>query len=75
MTIYAALIVEVFENGCTRLYILYVRRNIMKKNIAIVCIFLMMLGITGCAKTIELTDEEQYLVAEYAVCSRQSRRA
>ncbi|MBO6115246.1 MAG: hypothetical protein J6P57_09340 [Lachnospiraceae bacterium] len=38
----------------------------MKKNIAIVCIFLMMLGITGCAKTIELTDEEQYLVAEYA---------
>ena len=38
----------------------------MKKNIAIVCILLMMLGITGCAKTIELTDEEQYLVAEYA---------
>lgn len=38
----------------------------MKKNIAIVCIFVMILCITGCTKTIELTDEEQYLVAEYA---------
>ena len=38
----------------------------MKKIIAIGCILLLMLSSTGCAKTIELTDEERYLVAEYA---------
>ncbi len=38
----------------------------MKKIIAIGCILLLMLSSTGCTKTIELTDEERYLVAEYA---------
>lgn len=38
----------------------------MKKIIALSCFFVLMICSMGCAKTIELTDEEQYLVAEYA---------
>ncbi|MBQ9233341.1 MAG: hypothetical protein IJ167_04810 [Lachnospiraceae bacterium] len=38
----------------------------MKKYIAISFVFVMLISFTGCTKTIELTDEEQYLVAEYA---------
>ena len=38
----------------------------MKKIIAISCFLVLMICSTGCTKTIDLTDEEQYLVAEYA---------
>ncbi len=38
----------------------------MKRIIAVGCFFILMICSTGCTKTIELTDEEEYLVAEYA---------
>ncbi|MDD6328344.1 MAG: hypothetical protein PUA62_07855 [Lachnospiraceae bacterium] len=38
----------------------------MKKSIFLGCILTILFALSGCAKVIELTDEENYLIAEYA---------
>lgn len=38
----------------------------MKKSIFLGCILTIVFALSGCAKVIELTDEENYLIAEYA---------